>query len=555
MSARKKRLKTRGTILALSLALGSAFFVSQEEAVVKAYDVFISRIQTEGASADADFVEIKNNEDCALDLAGWKLRKRTSSGTESPVKVFDGEHALLPPGETLLWANSKNDFSKSVHAHQESSAVLTDHNSLALFNSDETLIDSLSWGTVSHPFRNDEPNIANPEKNEAIVRSSKIGALSIEKTELPKGNAFDRDALDFCGASKDRANDSGIVLSEILADPSGDESEQEFIEIENQSEKSIDLSGWTLRDASKTGKYVFPEGSLLNAHAFLIIPRATFVFALNNTDETVTLKDVKGETADIVSWDKTKENIALARSGSRWRATKFQTPGETNRFGNDPETKKLRVPKKGFAGIPIPFTATITDLDRDETKVTWDFGDKRKSYKQDTSHTYKKKGRYTVTLTATDGVADTIKTFRVDIKNYEAPLVRITSLVPNPAGADAGNEYLVITNKSKKEIDLKGWSIATKSKTKTKNFVNHKVTKSLIIQPGETKKLTKKYAAFTLGNTRQLLELRDPRGKTVQKLRYKLEKSAPENAEYFKELDQPWRWRNPLPLDTEEKGV
>lgn len=555
MSARKKRLKTVETILALSFAIGSAFFVSREEAAAKTYDVFISRVQIEGENADADFVEIKNRENCALDLSGWKLRKRVSSGTESSIKVFDGEHAFLPPGETFLWANSKNDFSKSVQAHQESSAVLTDHNSLALFNSDETLIDSLSWGTVSHPFRNDEPNIENPEKNHTIVRSSKASAPSIEKTELPKGNTFDRDAIDFCGVSKDRANNSGIVLSEILADPPGDESKQEFIEIENQGEKSIDLSGWTLHDASKTGKYVFPEGSPLNANSFLVITRATFVFALNNTDETVTLKDVKGETADVVSWDKTKENIALARNGSRWRATKFQTPWETNRFGNDPETKKMSVPKKGFAGIPITFTAKIIDLDRDETKVTWDFGDKRKSYKKDTSHTYKKKGKYTVTLTATDGVADTIKTFHIDIKNYEAPIVRITSLVPNPAGADTGNEYLVITNKSKKEIDLKGWSIATKSKTKTKSFVNHRITKSFIIQPGEVKKLTKKYAAFTLGNTRQLLELRDPRGKTVQKLRYKLETAAPENAEYFKEPDQPWQWRNSLPLDMEGKEI
>lgn len=555
MSVREIRPKTLEMTFALSLALGSAFFVSPETAGAKEWNVFISRVQTSGNATDEDFVEIQNGENCSLNLSGWKLRKRTSSGTESSIKVFDGEHTFLPSNETFLWANSKNDFSKNIRAHQESSSTLTDHNSLALFDSNDKLVDSLSWGIVSHPFRDDEPNIENPEKNHTVVRSSKASAPSIEKTELPRGNAFDRDALDICGDSKDRTNNSGIVLSEILADPEEDESEGEFIELENRSEKTIDLSGWILRDASKTGKYIFPEESVLPENSFLALTRTTFVFALNNTDETVTLSDPKGTIADSISWKKSRENISLARNGASWHATKFLTPGETNRFGNDPEAKKLSVPKKGFAGIPITFTAAIIDLDRDETKVTWDFGDKRKSYKKDTSHIYKKKGKYTVTLTATDGVADTVKTFSLEIKNYKAPKIRIVSLVPNPAGADTGNEYILVTNKSKKEIDLKGWSIATKSKTKTKNFVSHKITRSFIVKPGETKKLTKKHAAFTLGNTRQHLELRDPRGTTVQKLRYKLETSAPENAEYFKEPNQPWQWRNPLPIDTQTKEV
>lgn len=542
------------TLFAFSIIVGSAFFVSLQMAKAKEWKVFIDRIQTGGNASDEDFVEIRNDEDCALNLSNWKLRKRTSSGTESSVRVFDGERTVLPRGQTLLWANSKNDFSKNIRAHQESSTTLTDNNSLALFNANDELIDSLSWGTVSYPFRSDELNVKNPEKNKTIVRSSKTSSPSIEETALPEGNDFDTNTLDFCGVSKDRAESASVILSEILADSKEDEAEGEFIELKNENEQSVDLSGWILRDASKTGRYVFPEGSTLSAHSFIILTRAMFAFALNNTDETVTLFDSKGTRADSVSWKKSRENISLARDGARWRTTKFRTPGEANRFGNDPSTK-TSVPKKGFAGIPIDFTARVTDLDRDETKVTWDFGDGRKSYKKDASHAFKKKGKYTVTLTATDGITDTIKTFRVEIRNYQAPKVRITSLTPNPRGVDMGNEYLLIENKSKKEINLKGWGIATKSKTKTKNFVNHKITKNLIMKPGETKKLTKKHAAFTLGNTRQHLELRDPKGETIQKLHYKREKSAPENAEFFKVPGEPWHWRNQPLLDTKIKGV
>ena len=530
----------------LALSIGGVFFLSPESAEAKTFrNVFIRAVQTAGATASEDFIEIQNDEDCALDLSDWKLRKRTTSGRESSVKAF-GDEDILPPGETLLWANSTNGFADTLRATEKSTTTLTDNNSLALIDADDTVVDSLSWGTVDKPFQSDEPNIRNPEAHEMIIRSSKSDMPAIEGTTLPTGHTFDRASLDFCGASKDHASDARVVLSEILANPSGDESTREFIELENRSEKAVDLSGWKLRDASKTGKYIFPSESAIAPRAFLTLFRSDFVFALNNSTETVTLEDATGATSDTVSWDKTHENISLARDGSRWRNTKFLTPGETNRFGNDPSAK-TSVPKTGFAKISISFSASIKDKDRDKTKVVWDFGDGHKSYKKDTTHTFAKTGRYTVKLTYTDGISDKTKTFHVKIEKYTAPKVRIVSLVPNPKGADTGREYLLIQNKSKKEVDLKSWSIATKSKFTTKHFVNHKITESVIIKPGASVRLTREHAAFTLGNTRQYLELRDPQGKAVQHIRYKLDKSAPDDAELFKLPNHPWEWRLPIP--------
>jgi hypothetical protein len=374
-----------------------------------------------------------------------------------------------------------------------------------------------------------------------------LGTIALASPTISRAES--QDNQERCGNATPR-----VLLSEVLANPTGDESQGEFIELENTSENDIDISGWTLRDASKTGKFSFPTRTTISAGAFLVIFRTEFTFAMNNTAETVTLEDSCDAARDSVSWKTARENITLARDGTRWRNTKFLTPGEINRFGNDPSTK-TKIPKQGFVGIPLSFSTKVTDLDRDPIKVTWNFGDGHRSYIKETSHTFTKKGRYTVTLTATDGIADTEKTFRVEIKKYEAPKVRVTSLVPNPEGKDTKNEYLVIENRSKKEVNLKGWKIATKSKRTTKKFVNHTITKDFVIKPGASKKLTAKYAAFTLGNTRQYLELRDPRGKTVQSLRYKLEKSAPENAEFFKIPNQPWQWRNPLPLDTKTQEV
>lgn len=531
----------------LALSIGGVFFITPKHAEAKesSWDVFIRAVQTAGTTASEDFVEIYNSEDCALNLSDWKLRKRTANGNESSIKVFGDTSGILPPGEAFLWANSANNFAGTVLATEKSTATLTDNSSLALISADDTMVDSLSWGTVNKPFRSGEPNVRNLEAHEMIIRSSKTDAPTIEETILPKGKIFDHTSADFCGVSTDHAGDARIVLSEILANPSGDESKEEFIELENRSAKQVDLSGWTLRDASKTGKYIFPAESAIEAQAFLTLYRPDFVFALNNSNETVTLEDATGTVSDTVSWETTHENISLARDRSAWRATKFLTPDASNRFGNDPSAK-TSVPKKGFEKIPLEFTAKVRDKDRDTTKVVWDFGDGHKSYKNSTTHTFAKTGRYTVKLVYTDGIADKTKTFHVKIEQYATPKVRIVSLVPNPKGADTGREYLLIQNKSKKEVDLKGWSIATKSKFTTKHFVNHKITESLTVKPGESIRLTREHAAFTLGNTRQYIELRDPQGKAVQRIHYKLDKSAPDNAELFKLPNHAWEWRNPM---------
>ena len=531
----------------LALSIGGVFLITPQRAEAKesSWNVFIRAVQTEGNTTHEDFIEIQNDEACILNLSDWKLRKRTESGAEYPIKTFNETKVILPPGETLLWANSEKGFADTLHASEQSSeTIANDNNAIALIDANNTIVDSLSWGAVNKPFRSGEPNVRNLEAHEMIIRSSKTDAPTIEEAILPKGKTFDHTSADFCGVSTDHAGDARIVLSEILANPSGDESKEEFIELENRSAKQVDLSGWTLRDASKTGKYIFPAGSAIEAHAFLTLSRTDFVFALNNSDETVTLEDATGTVSDTVSWEITHENVSLARDGSAWRATKFLTPGAANRFGNDPSAK-TSVPTKGFAKIPLEFTAKVRDKDRDTTKVVWDFGDGHKSYKNNTTHTFAKTGRYTVKLVYTDGIADKTKTFHVKIEKYTAPKIRITSLVPNPQGVDTGNEYLVIQNKSKKEVDLKGWSIATKSKFTTKHFVNHKITESLIVKPNESIHLTREHAAFTLGNTRQYIELHDPQCKIVQRIHYKLDKSAPDNAELFKLPNHAWEWRNP----------
>ncbi len=117
-----------------------------------------------------------------------------------------------------------------------------------------------------------------------------------------------------------------LVINEILADPdsvNGDANgdgvvnttQDEFVEIANDSDAAVDLSGWTLSDAVGV-KHVFPPDTVVPAHCAIVVfaggaPTGAFGGAvvhiassgslgLNNTGDTVTLTD--GVTVVSVSY-------------------------------------------------------------------------------------------------------------------------------------------------------------------------------------------------------------------------------------------------------------
>jgi hypothetical protein len=59
-----------------------------------------------------------------------------------------------------------------------------------------------------------------------------------------------------------------LVITEVLANPAGSETTQEFVELFNAGEVAVELAGWTIED--KTGKDVLPEAILMPG-AFAVV--------------------------------------------------------------------------------------------------------------------------------------------------------------------------------------------------------------------------------------------------------------------------------------------
>jgi len=509
--------------------------------------IIISEVSIAGEKTSDEFIELFNQSDQAVFLSGMQLRRRTQSGSESSVRVFPKDFSV-PPHSYFLFAHSQGIFASPFADTDGSSSALANDNSIGLFTrsgAGGVLIDSVTWGKGAL-FAPTAPVFANPTKNTSLVRDRTT--LLFEETAVMTPTNSKGETWAFETEDDDPPPDplpensptSTVRFSELLPNPEGDEGTGEFIELYNASLVSLSLDGFRIHDASQSAGYTFPSGVQIEGQGYMVLWRSTSGLALNNSDEVVTLRNKDSVILDTVFYKKTKEGVSLNFGGL---AQPFRggtpTPGLANLLNTLPATKE-KVPKKGYRYVPVAFDARGKDEDGDALKYTWDFGDDHRSYKEETTHTYEKNGTYQVTLTTSDGSDDVVETFHVNIESFPKAQVRITALVPNPHGTDSENEWIIIENRGKKEVDLKGFSIATGSTSD--KIVNHPVREKFVIPPKSERKLARTVALFTLPNKKGKIELRAPDGEVIQKIKYKSEVSLKEDLVYRKEKGKTWQW-------------
>lgn len=127
-----------------------------------------------------------------------------------------------------------------------------------------------------------------------------------------------------------------IRISEILANPVGDDSKNEFIELENFGSTSVNLGNWRISDKQKT--FIIPDSIVLRPGEFKILPRSLTKLALNNSGrEEVRIANFQGAQVDSLEFESPAEGVALAFDSAEIRETTIATPNNPNDF----DTQKL----------------------------------------------------------------------------------------------------------------------------------------------------------------------------------------------------------------------
>ena len=132
-------------------------------------------VQIAGVSSANDFVKIFNPGADTVDVSGWKLRKKSKTGTDYSLRTFPDGSAVAANG-SFTWANAEDGFGDSLHANVTSTATLAADNSVALLDAAGDVVDAVAWGEGTDQYVEAAAYPTNPEAGQILMRKTADGA-------------------------------------------------------------------------------------------------------------------------------------------------------------------------------------------------------------------------------------------------------------------------------------------------------------------------------------------------------------------------------------------
>jgi len=117
-----------------------------------------------------------------------------------------------------------------------------------------------------------------------------------------------------------------LVINELLPNPVGTDSDNEFIEIYNPLPFAVDLTGWIISDEQSE----YELSGQIDSLGYLVIRDSGIT--LNNDTDSITLTAANTQEIDQVEYEGAKEGLSYSRSVNDWSWTGTPTPGEKNIF-------------------------------------------------------------------------------------------------------------------------------------------------------------------------------------------------------------------------------
>jgi hypothetical protein len=329
-------------------------------------------------NAQTAWIEIANPENHTLSLDGWKLL----INTDAPIALAG---TLSGNGHVVI------DQIASGLEGTRGIALLVDPEG---YTSEEVL-----WGSADATEENNAP--ATTAQGTSIARlfdafsSGKLSADFVETT-TPTPKAANT-------ITATRNEDSPLVFSEILPDPSGPDGATEFIEIKNRSSSTVSTVGWHVTIGNRRPRSL--PATEIAPHAARAFFRFETHLALPNAGANLTVFEPNGRVADSLNYTAADSGVAFAEQGGVWAWTTTPTPNLPNTIvkPNHPPHPVIQVTDPETPGEPFIFDASDAwDEDGSLASVLWDMGDGTKNSATTTAHSFATAGRHRIKLTVFD---------------------------------------------------------------------------------------------------------------------------------------------------------
>ncbi|MFC1700825.1 lamin tail domain-containing protein [Patescibacteria group bacterium] len=355
---------------------------------------------------------------------------------------------------------------------------------------------------------------------------------------------------------------ASVVINEIAWMGTINSSNDEWIELYNNTDKEIDLTDWTLKAIDGS-----PEINLIgfiSANDFFILERTDddsvpnaianqiYTGALGNDGEYLELRNNNRDLIDSVDgWsagdNTTKQTMERTQTGWQTshdpngtpkaknsdRQTPLEEIYEKEESEDTPEefdkplitTQKITQtsqPPVANAGSDITALANQEIIfdgsksyspNNNDLDYFWNFGDGATDTKQISFHTYSMPGQYIAVLQVNDNEISDSDTITINIYNRS---VIISEFMPDPDGADEQNEWIEIYNQSSEVSNLSGWQIDDKEKG-SKPFI---FPQNSLIAPKQFLILKRPITKLSLNNDEDEVRLIYPNGEIASQIKY-----------------------------------
>ncbi len=133
-----------------------------------------------------------------------------------------------------------------------------------------------------------------------------------------------------------------IVINEILPNPTGKDTGNEWIELYNQELTPINIVGWYLKTANGKKTYLHET---LGGGAYKTLSQKQYKFTLRNTGEYVSLYDANGRLQDRVQMiAQAPEQKSFSRTPDNMFVFTTPTPGAKNNLQALADAKNINLP-------------------------------------------------------------------------------------------------------------------------------------------------------------------------------------------------------------------
>ena len=229
----------------------------------------------DGSDGPSEWIEICNNGEDDIDISDWEIQVAGISWSESYTFDFGtmitaGTHLSFGPG-----IDPSTDFSPDL----PNGGAPTD--GIRLVQADGTVLDTVLYGSPNdNVLLDDQGSTAGPFSNgagsgNALARHTDCTDVSNNGTDFVETETLTPGAENIVPilAICENTVFSGVVINELIYDPSGTDGGHEWIELYNATGDAIDVSGWEIQvgTSSFSTKGAFSSGTVIASGGYLLI--------------------------------------------------------------------------------------------------------------------------------------------------------------------------------------------------------------------------------------------------------------------------------------------